>query len=200
MSELVDKKADAGPAVLSTADMDKVLAALDASATADSNSSEAAAAGPEKVAPADAAAVADVAPAAAADAAAPAATTSTPPPAAAAAAAAQPQQEEQAAEEEEQPTVQTVEKADESVSAVADEFESMTVFGGKNLKELEQIQSKTSHLNAGIGFDDPSLGIPAPIVASLIQEMRFKKPSLIQAMTLPIIFSGRNLIAQAQSG
>ena len=30
--------------------------------------------------------------------------------------------------------------------------------------------------------------------------MRFKKPSAIQAATLPIIFSGQNLIAQAQSG
>lgn len=60
-------------------------------------------------------------------------------------------------EEKEKPTSATVEKA--SVDAVVDQFENMTVFGNKSLKELEEIQSKTSHLNAGILFDDPSLNM-----------------------------------------
>jgi ATP-dependent RNA helicase DDX19/DBP5 len=41
---------------------------------------------------------------------------------------------------------------------------------------------------------------PKPILESLTLEMRFEKPSEIQASTLPIIIGGHNLIAQAQSG
>lgn len=41
---------------------------------------------------------------------------------------------------------------------------------------------------------------PAPILESLTLEMRFEKPSEIQASTLPLILDGNNVIAQAQSG
>jgi len=86
------------------------------------------------------------------------------------------------------------------VDAVVDEFEQLA-FGKKNVKEIEEIQNrKNSHLSAGIMFDDPSLNIPAPILESLTREMRFTKPSAIQAATLPHIFQGSNVIAQAQSG
>jgi muconolactone delta-isomerase len=45
----------------------------------------------------------------------------------------------------------------ESVEKVVDEFENMTIFGNKSLDELHQIQSKKSHLSAGILFTDPAL-------------------------------------------
>ena len=41
---------------------------------------------------------------------------------------------------------------------------------------------------------------PTPILESLTLEMRFEKPSEIQASTLPLILDGHNVIAQAQSG
>lgn len=41
---------------------------------------------------------------------------------------------------------------------------------------------------------------PKPILESLTLEMRFEKPSEIQASTLPLILDGHNVIAQAQSG
>lgn len=41
---------------------------------------------------------------------------------------------------------------------------------------------------------------PTPILESLTIEMRFEKPSEIQASTLPLILDGHNVIAQAQSG
>jgi hypothetical protein len=41
---------------------------------------------------------------------------------------------------------------------------------------------------------------PGPILEALTLEMRFDKPSAIQATTIPIILSGGNLIAQAQAG
>jgi muconolactone delta-isomerase len=45
----------------------------------------------------------------------------------------------------------------ETVEKVVDEFENMTIFGNKSLDELHQIQSKKSHLSAGILFTDPAL-------------------------------------------
>jgi ATP-dependent RNA helicase DeaD len=41
---------------------------------------------------------------------------------------------------------------------------------------------------------------PQQILESLTLEMRFEKPSEIQASTLPLILDGHNVIAQAQSG
>lgn len=41
---------------------------------------------------------------------------------------------------------------------------------------------------------------PKPILEALTEEMRFEKPSQIQATTLPLILTGKNVIAQAQSG
>ena len=41
---------------------------------------------------------------------------------------------------------------------------------------------------------------PLPILDSLTKEMRFEKPSEIQASTLPLILSNKSVIAQAQSG
>jgi len=112
------------------------------------------------------------------------------------------------------PAEKEVEKAEEEVAApapvevpvtetvekVVDQFENMTIFGNKSLDELHKIQSKKSHLSAGILFTDPSLRIPGPILESLTLEMRFEKPSEIQASTLPLILDGHNVIAQAQSG
>jgi hypothetical protein len=45
----------------------------------------------------------------------------------------------------------------ETVEKVVDQFENMTIFGNKSLDELHKIQSKKSHLSAGILFTDPSL-------------------------------------------
>eukprot|EP01038_Epipyxis_sp_PR26KG_P010119 gene10119-13601_t len=81
-----------------------------------------------------------------------------------------------------------------------DQFENTKVFGNKSLDELHRIQSRQSHLSAGIPFSDPLLKIPRPILHSLTVEMRFEKPSHIQAAAIPIILDGHNLIAQAQSG
>lgn len=81
-----------------------------------------------------------------------------------------------------------------------DQFDNITVFGNKSQKELHNIQSKESHLSAGIYFSDPKLKIPTPILESLTIEMRFEKPSKIQASTLPLILTGKDVIAQAQSG
>eukprot|EP00597_Dinobryon_sp_UTEXLB2267_P005711 CAMPEP_0170059962 /NCGR_PEP_ID=MMETSP0019_2-20121128/2055_1 /TAXON_ID=98059 /ORGANISM="Dinobryon sp., Strain UTEXLB2267" /LENGTH=543 /DNA_ID=CAMNT_0010265367 /DNA_START=35 /DNA_END=1666 /DNA_ORIENTATION=- len=89
---------------------------------------------------------------------------------------------------------------EESVDKIVDQFENITVFGNKSLNELQSIQSKRSHLYAGIFFTDPSLRIPQPILDSLTKEMRFEKPSEIQASTLPLILSNKSVIAQAQSG
>lgn len=51
---------------------------------------------------------------------------------------------------QETPVAETVEK-------VVDQFENMTIFGNKSLDELHKIQSKRSHLSAGILFTDPAL-------------------------------------------
>ena len=58
-----------------------------------------------------------------------------------------------------EPEVPPVEErpVEESVAKVVDHFENMTIFGNKSLNELHQIQSKKSHLSAGILFTDPSL-------------------------------------------
>ena len=40
-------------------------------------------------------------------------------------------------------------KTIEAVENIVDEFENLTIFGNKSLKELHSIQSKTSHLSAG---------------------------------------------------
>eukprot|EP01031_Cornospumella_fuschlensis_P030949 gene30950-37405_t len=90
--------------------------------------------------------------------------------------------------------------ADGVVDSVTDHIENLTIFGNKSLDELHRIQAKRSHLSAGILFSDPSLMIPKPILESLTLEMRFEKPSEIQASTLPILLQRHNLIAQAQSG
>lgn len=45
----------------------------------------------------------------------------------------------------------------EEVTKVVDQFDNMTIFGNKSLNELHKIQSKKSHLSAGIDFTDPSL-------------------------------------------
>eukprot|EP00601_Ochromonadales_sp_CCMP2298_P013938 CAMPEP_0173235146 /NCGR_PEP_ID=MMETSP1142-20121109/10667_1 /TAXON_ID=483371 /ORGANISM="non described non described, Strain CCMP2298" /LENGTH=563 /DNA_ID=CAMNT_0014165361 /DNA_START=31 /DNA_END=1722 /DNA_ORIENTATION=- len=102
-------------------------------------------------------------------------------------------------EAEEETPLETAETA-EAVDKVLDEFENMKIFGNKSLEELQLIQSRKSHLSAGILFTDPSLKIPPPILESLTLEMRFEKPSEIQASTLPLILDRHNVIAQAQSG
>eukprot|EP01035_Chromulina_nebulosa_P020286 gene20286-26333_t len=70
----------------------------------------------------------------------------------------------------------------------------------KRLEDLRKIQSESTHLNAGIYFNHPDLKIPLPILEALTVDMRFEKPSQIQAETIPRIIMGRDLIAQAQSG
>ena len=45
----------------------------------------------------------------------------------------------------------------EEVTKVVDQFDNLTIFGNKSLNELHKIQSKKSHLSAGIDFTDPSL-------------------------------------------
>jgi superfamily II DNA/RNA helicase len=39
-----------------------------------------------------------------------------------------------------------------------------------------------------------------PIVDAVMLDKHFEMPSQIQASTLPLIFAGKNVIAQAQSG
>lgn len=89
---------------------------------------------------------------------------------------------------------------DGTADAVSQQLQNMRIFGNKSLDELHRIQAERSHLSAGILFTDPALRIPRPILESLTLEMRFEKPSAIQASSLPLIFEGKNIIAQAQSG
>lgn len=93
---------------------------------------------------------------------------------------------------------------DDNLENVIDDFDKAIKLDSNNglsqYEQLQQIQSVQSHLSAGILFSDPRLKIPAPILEALTLEMRFDKPSAIQATTIPIILSGGNLIAQAQAG
>mmetsp|Transcript_2902 Transcript_2902/g.3110 ORF Transcript_2902/g.3110 Transcript_2902/m.3110 type:complete len:509 (+) Transcript_2902:111-1637(+) len=93
-----------------------------------------------------------------------------------------------------------IDHTNDSAEAVSQQLQNMTIFGNKSLDELHRIQAERSHLSAGILFNDPALRIPRPILESLTLEMRFEKPSAIQASSLPLIFDGKNMIAQAQSG
>lgn len=103
------------------------------------------------------------------------------------------------------PRVKTVSSA--SVEQVVnDQFAALSmektekVFGNKSRQELQSIQDKNSHLSAGILFTDASLRIPPAILDALTIDMRFEKPSEIQASTIPLILSNESVIAQAQSG
>jgi ATP-dependent RNA helicase DDX19/DBP5 len=51
-----------------------------------------------------------------------------------------------------------------------------------------------------MSFSAFCLSSPKPILEALTLEMRFDKPSAIQATTIPLILSGANVIAQAQAG
>lgn len=71
----------------------------------------------------------------------------------------------------------------------------------RNLLHTYQPSSSILSLNRmHIVNSDVSTHSPAPILESLTLEMRFEKPSEIQASTLPLILDGNNVIAQAQSG
>ena len=48
-------------------------------------------------------------------------------------------------------------------------------------------------------FEDERLELPAPLLKGL-NEMRFVRPSKIQAASLPKIWAGRNLLAQSHNG
>ena len=48
-------------------------------------------------------------------------------------------------------------------------------------------------------FEDERLDLPAPLLKGL-NEMRFVRPSKIQAASLPKIWAGRNLLAQSHNG
>jgi len=48
-------------------------------------------------------------------------------------------------------------------------------------------------------FDDPGLGLPPSLLKGLY-EMNFVRPSRIQAISLPKIWNGRNLLAQSHNG
>jgi cell division protein FtsN len=71
------------------------------------------------------------------------------------AAEAKPAAEEEPAKPTEEPVQET--PVVETVEKVVDQFENMTIFGNKSLDELHKIQSKRSHLSAGILFTDPAL-------------------------------------------
>lgn len=84
-------------------------------------------------------------------------------------------------------------KGGESDAADAASKEGASLLGGLSSRQ-------TQHLSAGIPFDDPSLAIPKDILDALILDLRFEKPSEIQAVTIPRIMTGKNVIAQAQTG
>ena len=95
--------------------------------------------------------------------------------------------------------------AEDAVVEVADAFNaavSLTSSSANSggINSLQDIQAVQSHLSAGILFSDPRLRIPIPILEALTLDMRFDKPSAIQASTIPLILDGRNVIAQAQAG
>lgn len=96
--------------------------------------------------------------------------------------------------------------------------ENPLILSDQRIEQLKKIQSEATHLNAGLHFNSPSLKMyvvlfitistlklfvpvrPQPILEALTIDMRFEKPSQIQAETIPRIINGRDLIAQAQSG
>jgi ATP-dependent RNA helicase DDX19/DBP5 len=61
---------------------------------------------------------------------------------------------------------------------------------------LRVIQSGDTHLSSAATFEQ----LLPPHLLQSVYEMGFNRPSEIQSATLPLIFGGRNVIAQAQSG
>jgi ATP-dependent RNA helicase DDX19/DBP5 len=61
---------------------------------------------------------------------------------------------------------------------------------------LRVIQSGDTHLSSAATFEQ----LLPPHLLQSVFEMGFNRPSEIQSATLPLIFGGRNVIAQAQSG
>jgi len=88
---------------------------------------------------------------------------------------------------------------DDAISIIK-KIDSLKIVDDKRREELKKIQAMPSHLCAGCYFTDPRLKIPEKIVEAIIYDLRFEKPSAIQAGTIPRIIDGADLIAQAQSG
>ncbi|EOD32181.1 hypothetical protein EMIHUDRAFT_449552, partial [Emiliania huxleyi CCMP1516] len=70
--------------------------------------------------------------------------------------------------------------------------------------ETDTVLDKTSPTDALYGvtctsFDDEKLGLP-PLLLKGLQEMKFVRPSKIQAASLPKIWAGRELLAQSHNG
>lgn len=71
-------------------------------------------------------------------------------------------------------------------------------------QETDTVLDKTPSTDALYGvtcqsFDDPLLGLP-PLLLKGLQEMKFVRPSKIQAASLPKIWAGRELLAQSHNG
>lgn len=60
--------------------------------------------------------------------------------------------------------------------------------------------SEASHLSSDLTFTDEALKIPNAIRKAIVLNLGFEKLSKIQALALPLVLEGKNLIAQAQSG
>mmetsp|Transcript_7118 Transcript_7118/g.18235 ORF Transcript_7118/g.18235 Transcript_7118/m.18235 type:complete len:462 (-) Transcript_7118:164-1549(-) len=90
-------------------------------------------------------------------------------------------------------TVKDVEDVDDAVEQV-----------GLREKESDQVIDKSDRKDALFAvsitsFEDPELGLD-PLVLKGLYEMKFSRPSKIQAASLPKITMGRNLLAQAHNG
>merc|ERR1719375_931311 len=60
-------------------------------------------------------------------------------------------------------------------------------------------QSDALHAVTVDRFDSPNLALPPSLLKGL-NEMNFTRPSRIQAISLPKIWAGRNLLAQSHNG
>mmetsp|Transcript_14677 Transcript_14677/g.47979 ORF Transcript_14677/g.47979 Transcript_14677/m.47979 type:complete len:475 (-) Transcript_14677:343-1767(-) len=75
---------------------------------------------------------------------------------------------------------------------------------GLQEQETDTVLDKTPSTDALYGvicqsFDDEKLGLP-PLLLKGLQEMKFVRPSKIQAASLPKIWAGRELLAQSHNG
>ena len=92
----------------------------------------------------------------------------------------------------------------DEVAAVQDDVDESVDSQGLQEKEGDRVIDKTDkadplYAKTVTSFEDERLELPAPLLKGLF-EMKFVRPSKIQAASLPKIWAGRNLLAQSHNG
>lgn len=83
-------------------------------------------------------------------------------------------------------------KTSEELNKVSSTFSGLDIFSPRK-KEF------ASHLNSGVKFSDPQLGIPSFLLEAL-EVMKKEYTSVVQKEAIPHILAGKNVVAQAQGG